>query len=51
MSINVFQDNIIVLKISDLMNLIIYAGTDGAEKWQIYIQLRRYERCRFEIIG
>jgi AhpD family alkylhydroperoxidase len=46
MSVRVFQDNIFPRHVSDLMNLMhmmVYAGTDGEEKWQTYLTLKQKE--------
>lgn len=46
MSIKVFQDNIFPRHVSDLMNLMhmmVFAGTDGEEKWNTYLQLKQKE--------
>ncbi|MFK5913840.1 MAG: hypothetical protein QM484_05655 [Woeseiaceae bacterium] len=46
MSSKVFQDDIFPMYVSDLMNLVhivVFSGTDGEEKWDIYLQLKQKE--------
>ena len=46
MSIKIFQDNIFPRHVSELMNIMhmmVFAGTDGEEKWDNYLQLKQKE--------
>jgi AhpD family alkylhydroperoxidase len=46
MSLKVFQDKIFPRHVSDLMNLmhmVVFNGTDGEEKWDIYLSAKQKE--------
>ena len=46
MSVKVFQDKIFPRHVSDLMNLmqmVVFNGSDGEEQWQNYLQLKQKE--------
>lgn len=46
MSSKVFKDNVFPRHVSDLMNLmhmVVFSGTDGEEKWDIYLPLEQKE--------